>query len=123
MSIGGRQRFARGTAADPHYEDQHRPDVLAGGTHIDEISWREKVQAIQRELALRRSFYPKRVADGRMRQAEADRGIAVLEAIFDDYFWMMERIGSIDAARAEDDRRWRAFRAGQNVTDLKAGAE
>lgn len=44
-----------------------------------------KVQVLQRELALRRAVYPKRVADGKMTQLEADYQIEVLESILDDY--------------------------------------
>lgn len=44
-----------------------------------------KVRELERELALRRSFYPKLVANGKLDQKEADYRILVLESILDDY--------------------------------------
>jgi hypothetical protein len=44
-----------------------------------------KVRELQRELALRRSFYPKLVASGKLDQKEADWRLEILEAILDDY--------------------------------------
>lgn len=49
------------------------------------ISTAEKRKAIERELGFRRRVYPKSVADGKMKQAEADHQIAVMEAILKDY--------------------------------------
>lgn len=45
----------------------------------------EKLQAVERELGYRRRVYPRRVADGKMTQALADRQIAVFEDIAADY--------------------------------------
>lgn len=45
----------------------------------------EKLKAIQRELAFRRSLYPKWVTAGRIDQEKASREIAVMEAIAKDY--------------------------------------
>lgn len=45
----------------------------------------DKRAAIQRELKMRRRVYPKWVRDGRMAAADADREIAVMEAILADY--------------------------------------
>jgi len=45
----------------------------------------EKARCIRRELALRRAVYPSMVAKKRMAQVEADREIAVMEAILEDY--------------------------------------
>ncbi|MBS8227138.1 hypothetical protein [Vannielia litorea] len=45
----------------------------------------QKHEAARREAELRRRVYPRWVADGRMTQAEADRQIAVMEAIAADY--------------------------------------
>jgi hypothetical protein len=50
-----------------------------------EITPVEKLAAITRELGYRRYVYPRRVADGRMQQAAADRQIAIMEAIEADY--------------------------------------
>jgi hypothetical protein len=46
---------------------------------------REKWQAAERELNMRRRVYPSWVASGRMTQQEADRQIALMDAISDDY--------------------------------------
>lgn len=45
----------------------------------------EKRAAIKRELKLRRSAYPRWVAAGKMTQKEADKQIAIFEAIAADY--------------------------------------
>lgn len=45
----------------------------------------EKRQAITRELAYRRVVFVRRVGEGRMKQVEADRQIALFEAIEADY--------------------------------------
>lgn len=44
----------------------------------------QKVDAVKRELALRRSVYPKRVKSGDMTEAEARHEIMVFEAILRD---------------------------------------
>jgi hypothetical protein len=44
-----------------------------------------KIAALRREIALRRAVFPGRVRIGKMKQAEADREIAVMEAILADY--------------------------------------
>lgn len=49
------------------------------------FSAREKMQAAQREVGYRRWVYPKRVADGKMTQAQADREIALLDEMSRDY--------------------------------------
>ena len=46
---------------------------------------REKLKAAERELGFRRRVYATRVADGRMKQADADWQIGVMAAIADDY--------------------------------------
>jgi hypothetical protein len=46
---------------------------------------REKLDAVERELTLRRRVYPNRVACHRMSQAFADEQIAIFEAIAADY--------------------------------------
>lgn len=45
------------------------------------ITLYEQIQAVERELAMRRKVYPRRVADRKMTQAKADREIAAMEAI------------------------------------------
>lgn len=45
----------------------------------------EKMKAAEREVGMRRLVYLRRVADGKMKQADADRGIAIMEEIAADY--------------------------------------
>jgi hypothetical protein len=45
----------------------------------------DKLACVQRELRMRREVYPRRVVNKKMSQAQADREIAVMEAIVDDY--------------------------------------
>jgi len=51
----------------------------------------------QREAGYRRFVYPKRVAAGKMRQAEADKEIALIDEIAADY-------GEIATAEEEKER-------------------
>lgn len=45
----------------------------------------EKLEAVQREIKLRRRVYPRWVADKRMSQELADKQIAIFEEIAADY--------------------------------------
>ncbi|BEV44373.1 hypothetical protein [Afipia carboxidovorans] len=45
----------------------------------------EKAAEAERELRMRKQVYPRRVADGRMTQADADRKIAIMAEIAEDY--------------------------------------
>jgi hypothetical protein len=45
----------------------------------------EKLEAVRRELGFRRRVYPRRVDDGAMSQALADKQIGIFEAIEADY--------------------------------------
>ena len=45
----------------------------------------QKLEAVSREIGFRRRVYARRVGDGKMRQDQADREIAVMEAIKADY--------------------------------------
>ena len=45
----------------------------------------EKRRCLEREIEMRRRVYPRRVREGRMTQAEADREIDVMTAILRDY--------------------------------------
>ncbi len=49
------------------------------------ISDREKLACARRELAMRRRVYPRWVEAGRMTREEAEREIAVMDAIVADY--------------------------------------
>lgn len=53
----------------------------------------QKAQCAAREVAQRRRVYPRLVAGNRMTQAQADREIAIMEAIAEEYL-----------ARAESER-------------------
>jgi hypothetical protein len=46
---------------------------------------KDKAECAEREVKQRRYVYPRRVADGKMTQALADRQIAIMEAIAADY--------------------------------------
>lgn len=50
----------------------------------------EKFKAVKREVGYRAFVYPKRVADGKMKQAAADREIAIMTAIQADYGRLVE---------------------------------
>lgn len=49
------------------------------------VNDRDKIKCLRRELAMRRSAYPRWVKTGRMDQREADREIEVMSAILSDY--------------------------------------
>jgi hypothetical protein len=49
---------------------------------IDNI---DKLRCVEREIAMRKSVYPKWIAAKRLSQENADREIAVMEAIREDY--------------------------------------
>jgi hypothetical protein len=44
-----------------------------------------KLKSLEREIKLRRSVYPRQVAQGKMTQPEAAREIQIFEAIANDY--------------------------------------
>lgn len=48
-----------------------------------------KMKAAQREIALRKNVYPVRVKAGVMKQSIADEEIAVMQAIYDDYAFVL----------------------------------
>lgn len=45
----------------------------------------EKRAAVEREIKMRKRVYSRLVSEGKKSQAEADRAIAIFEAIRDDY--------------------------------------
>lgn len=45
----------------------------------------DKFECLQREIKMRKRVFPRRVQQGKMKQAEADREIACMEAIAEDY--------------------------------------
>lgn len=52
------------------------------------ISLRDQIACVRRELALRERVYPRQVAAGNMKQAEADTEVARMKAVLD----MLERV-------------------------------
>jgi hypothetical protein len=54
-------------------------------TLFPEITPQDKRACLQREIKMRRKVYPRWVAAGNMTQEQADREIAVMEAIERDY--------------------------------------
>jgi hypothetical protein len=51
----------------------------------EKITFSDKEACAKRELDMRRRVYPRRVADGKMKQTDADRETEVMEAIYEDY--------------------------------------
>lgn len=45
------------------------------------VSYADQIEAVRRELKLRESVYPRRVSDGKMTQALADRELARMRAV------------------------------------------
>ncbi len=62
---------------------------------MDSITNEDKLKCVKRELAMRRNVYPKWVVSGRMKQEQADREIAVMAEVVEDY---ERRPALIDAA-------------------------
>ena len=62
------------------------------------ITRADKIAALKREIALRKTVFPKRIKMGLMTQEKADQEIAVMVAILHDY------IGPESAPTAEDER-------------------
>lgn len=51
----------------------------------EKITFRDKEACVRRELDFRKRVYARRVSEGKMKQADADREIEVMEAIHADY--------------------------------------
>lgn len=43
----------------------------------------EQIQCVEREIALRKRVYPRRVSDRKMSQAQADKQLAAMTAVLD----------------------------------------
>ena len=52
---------------------------------MSEVTRDDKIKCLRRELAFRRNVYRKRVAEHRMHQWQADRELAIMEAVLADY--------------------------------------
>ena len=50
-----------------------------------EVTFREKLACVERELAMRRNVYPKWVKSGRMKADSAEHQIRAMEAVVEDY--------------------------------------
>lgn len=48
-----------------------------------EITLEQQIACVRRELALRQRVYPKWVSAGRMKQADADKELAAMQAVHD----------------------------------------
>src|SRR5438067_524814 len=57
-------------------------DLFAPG---DKITFRDKEACARRELSFRQRVFARRVAEGKMKQADADREIELMQAILEDY--------------------------------------
>lgn len=57
------------------------PDLFAA----EPFSRDDKIGCLRREIKMRRQVYPRWVATQKMKQEDADREIAVMEAILADY--------------------------------------
>jgi len=52
---------------------------------MSEFTPEDKLRAVEREILMRRRVYARYVQEGKMKQQQADQGIAVMEAIAEDY--------------------------------------
>lgn len=46
-----------------------------------EISLRDEISCVEREIRMREQVYPRRIAERKMKQAQADREIAVMRSV------------------------------------------
>jgi hypothetical protein len=76
----------------------------------------QQVTAVEREIAMRRSLFPKRVAEGRMTQAFADAEIANMVAVLDTLKRVRDQLGHGPFARLE-----RGYSLGWTVDKAQLG--
>jgi hypothetical protein len=57
-------------------------DLFAPGA---KLTFRHKEACVRRELNFRQRVFARRVSEGKMKQADADREIEVMSAILEDY--------------------------------------
>jgi hypothetical protein len=62
----------------------------------------EKLHCLQRELLRRRRLFPGRIKTGRMKKADADRELRIMEAITQDYTARAREIADDEATPAPD---------------------
>ena len=65
--------------------DDGGEDSAGGGGLMATITLDQKIAALRREIRMRERVYPNRVAEGKMRQDQADAEVAVMKAILEDY--------------------------------------
>ena len=76
-----------------------RADELAGRGHT--FTAQDKLAEVKREIGLRYGVYTKYVAAGLLTRAEANRRIAIMEAIADDYRKLAAEEASVAAGYIE----------------------
>lgn len=54
-------------------------------------TYAEQIACVERELRFRRRVYARRVADRKMSQTQAEREIALMEAVLASLQWMKEQ--------------------------------
>jgi hypothetical protein len=59
----------------------------------------EKLACVQRELLRRRRLFPGRIKTGRMKKADADRELRIMEAITQDYTALAQAAPAPDPAQ------------------------
>lgn len=62
------------------------------------IALSTQIQAVDREIAKRKSVYPGLVARRKMRQGEADLQIKYMEAVLDTLLWLSQNEAAIKEA-------------------------
>jgi hypothetical protein len=50
----------------------------------------EQIVCVEREIGFRKRVYPRRVADRKMTQANADKQIAAMTAVLDTLLWLRD---------------------------------
>jgi len=75
-------------------DEQGEPSSIIGAvvdqltrevSRMSTITEHDKLRCVERELSFRRRVYARRVEQGKMKEAEADRELAVMECIRQDY--------------------------------------
>jgi hypothetical protein len=58
----------------------------------EKFTFADKLAEVKREIAMRKNVYPAFIARGRLTQEQAERHIAVMSAIADDYERAIARV-------------------------------
>lgn len=62
------------------------------------IALADQIKEIEREIALRKAVYPKFVASGRMKQADADEHLRRIDAVRGTLVWLQQNEPAIRVA-------------------------